>query len=54
MRIETGSATCVTVLFGRMDNQAPITVRDVFNESVAIYRAAQRNPPFAPLHNLYK
>ncbi len=41
-------------LFDRIDNQAPIALWIVFKETVAIYRAVQRNPPFAPLCKLYK
>lgn len=54
MRIEVGSATCATALFGRMDNRASIAVQNLRNETVAIYRAVRRNPPFAPLRKLYK
>lgn len=52
LRSMPGSEKCGTMLFGRMNNQAPIALRDLFNETVAIYRAAQRNPPFAPLRKL--
>lgn len=54
MRIEAGSAICVTALFGRMDNRPPIAVQNLRYETVAIYRAVRRNPPFAPLRKLYK
>ncbi|KIU51046.1 MULTISPECIES: hypothetical protein [Bradyrhizobium] len=41
-------------LFDSIDNQAPIAAWIIFNETVAIYRAVQCNPPFAPLCKQYK